>query len=65
MQRSLVPLLTVVLLVAAIPAGAAPAAADGFVAVSTTVTPTCSPSGTAILSPSATAPCWGPPSIPS
>jgi hypothetical protein len=40
MRRSLVPVLTVVLLVAAIPAGAAPAAADGFVAVSTTVTPT-------------------------
>ncbi len=39
MQRSLVSILTVVLVVAAIPAGSVPAAADGFVSVSTTVSP--------------------------
>lgn len=39
MQRSLVPVLTLVLLAAAIPAGAGSAAADGFVSVSTAVEP--------------------------
>ena len=39
MQRSLVPVLTLVLMAAAIPAGTAPAAADGFVSVSTAVEP--------------------------
>lgn len=39
MQRSLAPVLTVLLLAAAIPAGSAPAAADGLVSVSTTVAP--------------------------
>ena len=39
MQRSLVPVLTLVLMAAAIPAGTAPVTADGFVSVSTAVEP--------------------------